>query len=87
MCLAAAKNASAQQEFSLQHFRQSKCKKCVCSLRLHLSTFTCRLCSFFFMFGTLYVDAVKGRKLLTFCRVVDGFMDVQEPSVAGDFGI
>ena len=45
------------------------------------------LVQLFFMFGTLYVDAVKGRKLLTFCRVVDGFMDVQEPSVAGDFGI
>ena len=34
MCLAAAKNASAQQEFSLQHFRHSNCKKCVCSLNI-----------------------------------------------------
>jgi len=43
-------------------------------LRLHLSTSTCRLCMFFLMFGTLYVDAVKGRKLLT----GDGLVDVQE---------
>ena len=32
------------------------------------------------------VDAVNGRKLLT-RPVVDGLMDVQEPSVAGAFGI
>ena len=44
------------------------------------------LVQLFFMFGTSYVDAVKGRKLLTFCRVVDGLMDVQELGIAGDFG-
>ena len=65
-------------------FWHRKCKKSVSSLRLPISTSVCA--GVFFMFGTSYVDAVNGRKLLT-RPVVDGLMDVQEPSVAGAFGI
>ena len=40
----------------------------------------------FFSCSARRVEAVKGRKLLT-GPVEDGLMDVQEPSIAGDFGI
>jgi len=52
-------------------------------LKLHISISACR----FFLCSARRVDGVKGRKLLTFGPFVDGLMDVQEPSVAGGFGI
>ena len=52
-----------------------KCKKSVCSLKIAVINIHLPLVHVFFLtFGTLYVDAAKGRKLLT----GDGLVDIEE---------